>query len=191
MGKRGQGHRDSTRPPEQLIDRGRELQLCFQGWIPWALLLPGSSRPALLGYSWRGVCSEPQILKQTPPPIQLDPTSSPAELPELLQGAWTNTRGVGHGAVTPQGTLRGSQDSRGEVAPARAEQLMVPKPSHGDTAGRNSRILPQGQAPPALRIVKTRSCGWEEPWEPLVPAGPGFPAPATAPAPAPALSLPW
>lgn len=112
---------------------------------------PGSSSSAsrarkgwiLLGYNWGGVCSEPQI------PTQLDASSwiplcsahSPAE---LLQGACAKPQGVGHGAPArpgchchssgDTGTLRGTQDSRGEVAPGRTEQLMVPKPSHGGTA---------------------------------------------------------
>lgn len=79
-------------------------------------------------------------------------------------------------------SLRGhgdTQDSRGEVAPARSEQLMVPKPSHGDTAEEQENIATggQGQAPPGSQDCQNRSCGWEEPWWALVPAGPAFPAP--------------
>lgn len=92
-----------------------------------------------------GLCSELQIPTSTTPPA----ACAPAELPELLQGACTNLRDPamgtegGHGAPArpgPVSLLRDTQGSRGEVAAARNEQLVVPEPWRG--AGGRPRSLP-------------------------------------------------
>lgn len=218
-GERPEGEGDSTRPPEPALLPARER--ARKGWIPVLCLSPESRR------SRGGFLRAPNPLRVTlstaaaqepgwvpaAPLCSAQPCRAPRAAPgspERAQRCCHRGRGAGHGAPACPGCqchwgeLLGGHsgtfrlNGRGEVAPARTEQLMVPKPWRG--AGRRLRSLlrghsrkgheqfapgGQGQALPG-----SQDCQNTELWvgRALVAPGsriPGFPAPA------PALSLPW